>query len=371
MTIGRQFFILLGLSCLAAALWFAGLIGAGDRSVEAAADERQRPARPPVPVIVETARADSSAALVEAVGTGVAVRAITLFSETSGEVVDVTFTAGDRVTAGTALVRLDDENERLAVDLARVRLKEARQNLARYEQAAPSGAVSASEVDSARSEVEAARIELSRAELALSRRTVRAPFDGVLGIAGIETGQRVLTTTPIATLDDRSSLFVDFEVPEAFAASVSAGQTLTATAWSLPGETFSGSVEHLASRVDPDTRTLRVRARLPNASDRLRSGMSFVIQVPIGGENLPSVPSVSVQWNREGAYVWRIDAKDRAEQVPIEVRKRSEAWVLVGSGVREGDRIVIEGVQRLRPNRAVEIVERTAPATGGTLANGS
>lgn len=358
MSLVRQLAVLAAVAAVVGVLWVADVFrfaegdGAGARPAETSARQDK-----PVPVVVAEARYRSSAAQVAAVGTGRALQAVTLYPETAGEVKNVLFEAGERVKQGTELIRLDDSDEVLAVELSRVRLKEVRQSVRRYEQAAPSGAVSAAEVDTARASVDAARIELSQAELALRRRTVRAPFGGVMGIPEIEAGDRVTESTALATLDKRDALLVDFEVPEAFAYGVGEGDELAATAWALPGERFTGKVVSMASRIDPDTRTLRVRARLPNEHDRLRSGMSFVIRIPIGGERLPSVPSVSVQWNREGAFVWRIGDDNRAERVSIDVRKRSESWVLVYADIADGDRIVVEGVQRLQPGIEVDIRE--------------
>ncbi|MEX0922146.1 MAG: efflux RND transporter periplasmic adaptor subunit [Rhodovibrionaceae bacterium] len=357
MSLFKQLAILAVIAALAAAAWYTdgfGLLGESPRSAQSAVS--QQPQSPP-PVIVAPIRLESDAAVVEAVGTGAAVQGVTIYPETAGEVAEVLFSAGERVERDTPLLRLDDEDELLAVDLSKVRLQEARQQLRRYEQAAPSGAVSASELDTARTEVEAVKIELSRAELALRKRTVRAPFSGILGIPDVDAGDRVTESTAIATLDDRSFLLVNFEVPESFAYGIDLGQEVAATTWARPGESFTGTIDSTAARIDPATRTLRVRARIPNPQDSLRGGMSFVIRVPIGGERLHSVPSVSVQWQREGAYVWRITPESTAERVPIEVRKRSESWVLIEGDVAEGDRIVVEGVQRMRPGVAVEVRE--------------
>jgi biotin carboxyl carrier protein len=201
----RQFVILLVVAGLAAAVWALDVVELFQKEhANASFTEGEQPGPAAAPVIVVAARYESSAAVVDAVGTGVALKAVTLHPEVAGEVVEILFGAGDYVEQDTPLLELDARDEQLAVDLAQVRLDEARQTLARYEHAAPSGAVSAAEVDAARSNVDAAKIELSRAELALRRRTVIAPFAGVMGIADVEQGDRISETTAIATLDDRS-----------------------------------------------------------------------------------------------------------------------------------------------------------------------
>ncbi|MGD9536846.1 MAG: efflux RND transporter periplasmic adaptor subunit [Alphaproteobacteria bacterium] len=316
------------------------------------------------PVVVEAVRYSSDAAVVEAVGTGEALNAATLYPEAAGRVVAVHFVAGQHVEKGAPLLELDRDEDKLAVDLARVALKDAQQQLKRHEEAEPSGAVSSIEVDRARTALSAARIQLAQAELALQNRTLVAPFAGVIGFSNVFVGDRVTEATPIATLDDRSSVMVDFEVPETFAYGVALGGEVNATTWALPGESFVGTVESVGSRIDSTTRTLRVRASLPNEQDRLRPGMSFTIRLALQGKRFPSVPSIAVQWDREGAYVWRI-VEDRAERVAVRALRRERNWVLVDAPLTEGDRVVVEGVQRLRTGHAVEIVDEGAALADG------
>jgi RND family efflux transporter MFP subunit len=363
MSLKKQLMALAGIGLLAVVLWrgFPVFIGAGpdkgQPSVAAGSGE------PPAPVIVTPVGLTSNAAVVEAVGTGDAVKAVTLYPEAAGRVAGILFEAGDRVKQGDALLRLDAEDEELALQLSQVRLQDARQQLDRYENTAPSGAVSTSEVDQARTAVAAAKIELAQAELALRKRTLKAPFDGIIGIPDVEIGDRVSTTTAITSLDDRSTLLVDFEIPEAFAQGVRQGDDFKATTWALPGETFQGRVASLASRIDPQTRTLRVRGRIENPDDVLRTGMSFNIRLPLQGRNQPSVPSIAVQWDRRGAYVWRI-VDSTAERVEVNVLKREDQWILVDAPLSPGDEIVVEGVQRLQPGREVDATTRETVAAG-------
>lgn len=365
MSVKKQLVILAGIGLLLAVVLWWDLPGFS--SVKPGDDGRgaaTRAAEAPAPVIVMPVGLESNAAVVEAVGTGDAAKAVTLYPEASGQVTEILFKAGDLVAQGDPLMRLDSEDQELAVDLARVRLQDARQQLARYENTAPSGAVSTSEVDQARTALSAARIELAQAELALRKRTLKAPFDGVIGIPEVSVGDRVSTTTAIATLDDRSTLLVDFEVPEAFAQGVREGGPLAVTTWAMPGRHFEGVVDSMASRIDSQTRTLRVRGRVDNEDGLLRTGMSFSIRLPLQGERLPSVPSIAVQWDRRGAYVWRVvDAK--AERVDVNVVKREDQWILVEAPLTPEDQIVVEGVQRLHGGRAVDVTVRETLAETG------
>lgn len=365
MSVARQLALLAGLAAILMVGWFGGDTLFGREGEQAAESGEADQTSQPAPVVVEKIRFQSDAAILEAVGTGIARAAVELYPEAAGRVTEIHFRAGQTVEAGDPLLRLDAEEERLAVELARLRIKDARQRLDRYERVAPSGAVSATEVDTARTELSTARIELAQAELALQQRTLSAPFAGVTGIPEVDVGDRINESTTVGTIDDRTVLLVDFEVPEAFAYGVGQGGALDLSTWARPGETFTGEVSSIGSRVDPVSRTLRVRASVPNEDDRLRPGMSFSIDLPLAGDRFPSAPSIAIQWDRDGAFVWRV-ADGKAERVFVEVLKRSEGWVLLEAPLSEGDVVVVEGVQRLRPGREVEIVDEETVADAGT-----
>ncbi|MFD1379270.1 efflux RND transporter periplasmic adaptor subunit [Fodinicurvata halophila] len=274
------------------------------------------------------------------------------------------------------MLALDKEDEELSVELAKLQLEDARQRLQRYESAAPSGAVSTSEVDQARNALSVAQIELAQAELAYTRRMLLAPFDGVIGIPQVDPGDRVTESTAIATLDDLSNLLVDFKIPEAYAYAIDKGQEVEAQTWALPGMDFTGTVTSLGSQIDEETRTLQVRARLPNEQGQLRTGMSFVMELPLSGELYPAVPAVAVQWDREAAYVWRV-RDGQAERQTVEVVKRSEGWALLSAQLTGDDRVVVEGMQSLREGMPVEVRQRqnntadlTNPETAGNQNDG-
>jgi len=360
MNAAKQIVLLGVIGALAAGAWFADIDTLFGSGAAKESGPRKRVSRP-VPVIVKPVIFDSDAAVIEAVGTGVALKAVTLFPESAGRVIEVKFTAGQKVGAGEVLLRLDDEEERLAVQLARVSFEEAQRKLGRYEKIGARGSITRSEIDTARTAVASAKLRLSQAELALRRRSLMAPFAGVVGIAAVEPGDRVTTTTAITSLDSRSVLRVDFDVPENFVYGVRKGGALTATTWALPGERFKGAIATIGSRIDKDTRTMRVRARIPNRRDRLRPGMAFAIRLPLTGNRFPSVPSAAIQWSRKGAFVW-IVRDSKAARVPVSVVKRSDAWVLVDAKLTDKQSVVIEGVQRLRAGRAVTVRDDTAEA---------
>jgi RND family efflux transporter MFP subunit len=321
-------------------------------------------ATPAAKVITQDVILTSNDRVFEAIGTGRARLSVQIYPAVPGEVTEVRFKAQDRVDKGDLLVQLDDREERLAVRLAEVELKGAKNLLARYEQAVKAGGVPQSEVDTARDDVEAAQVALDQARLALEDRGIEAPFAGVVGIPNVDPGDRVNTDTLITGLDDRRILHVDFEIPEALAGALQRpggeNHTVMATTPAYPGRRFTGTVSAQESRVDPQRRTLRVRASIENEEDLLRPGMSFTTRWAISGDDYPTVPEISLQWGREGSFVWIIRA-GRAEKVPARVVARNSGVVLVEADIEPGEDVVIEGLQRLRPGDPVEILGQREP----------
>lgn len=314
-----------------------------------------------IPIVAVPVEFEPEANLIEAVGTSRAFRSAELHPEAAGEVVDVTFDGGEAVASGELLVALDARDQRLAVELAEVTLADARVLFKRYEKARGADAVPPTTLDTARTALETARIELDRARLALEHRFIRAPFDGIVGLTDVEPGDRIEPTTAITTLDDRSALLVMFEVPEAYVGRIEAGDLIDVESWTADRLKVSGPVVQVGSRIDPVGRSFTVRARLPNEDDRLRPGMSFRVLLDLEGAVWPVVPEVAVQWGASGPYVWAV-REGQAERVGARVVQRRQGRVLLDAELAAGDRVVAEGVQRMRQGTPVRVLDPDALA---------
>lgn len=312
------------------------------------APESSRPAeRPAVQVIAEPIRFERAGTRVEAVGTSRAVLSAELHPAASGEVVAVNFEPGQFVQTGDVLVELDAREERLAVDLARIKLEDAQRLYERYQRSADSGAVLPTTLDTARSAVDTARLELDQANIALADRSIKAVFDGHVGVSEVDPGDRVGPETMITTLDDRSSLLVNFEVPEAYIGEFRVGETIRLETWSKSMPALDGEVVDIGSRIDPRNRTFVARARVDNEDDLLRPGMSFRVTADVEGERYAVVAETAVLWGADGAYVWAIVA-GKAVRTPVRVVQRREGRVLIDGSLDAGGIVVVEGTQRMR-----------------------
>jgi len=311
-------------------------------------------------VVTATAEVTPLVDVLRVIGNGEAVREVSIYPHDGGEVTAVNFQSGVHVAAGDVLIALEDAEEVLQVELAEVTLEEAQRVVDRYAQLAPSGAVSTAQLDTARADLRMAENGLRAAELDLARREVLAPFDGVVGLPEIDVGDRITTSTLITRLADRSSLTVEFAVPERFAAHLEEGMLLEASTPALPGRMLDGLVAQVDSRLDETTRTLRVWAEIPNTEDLLRPGMSFTVVLSIPQGDGVSVPEIAVQWDRSGSYVWRI-ADGTAARVPVTILSRQQGRIVLSGDIADGAQVAVEGVHNLRPGREVEIANVARP----------
>ena len=292
----------------------------------------------------------------EAVGTARAYQSARLHPGADGRVTATALDADAQVVKGQVLLELDRKAETLAVDLARVRLAAAQRVAERLEKLRKSGASTQTSLDDAVTAVDAAQIELEKAQVALDDRFVLAPFDGRVGMTDVDVGDRVDTGTEIATLDDRSSLLVRFEVPEALHGRIKVGDPVTLALWNGDAVPINGgSIHDIDSRINEETRTFVVRARTPNPEDFLRPGMSFRVTLDVEGPTRASVPEVAIQWGGDGSFVWAVSG-GKARRVPVSIVQRQESTILVDGGLSEGDKVVTMGLHKMRDGTKVEIL---------------
>lgn len=297
----------------------------------------------------------------QAIGDAEAINSVIVMPQVSGALQSVAVTSGARVEAGDVLARLDDAVDRIAVNSAKLALASATDKLDRYKGLRT--AVTRVEVEAAQQAVDAARLALETAELNLSRRIIRAPIAGIAGIVSVNPGDNVTTQTAIVSIDDRAEILVDFWVPERFASAIDVGTPVEATAIARPGEVLNGTVAAIDNRIDAASRTIRVRARIPNAEDTLRAGMSFSVAMKFAGHSYPAVTPLSVQWDSKGSYVWRI-AEGKAERVKVTIIQRNPENVLVDGNLAAGDAVVSEGMQRVR--QGAEVTDGEAKSGAGS-----
>jgi RND family efflux transporter MFP subunit len=293
----------------------------------------------------------------QAIGSGRAKATVTVNPYSSGRLVEFFVQSGAHVDKGQVIAKLDADTETIAVERAKVGVQDAQSKLDRVQTLKASNTATGVAVADAEVALSNANLQLRDAELALERRSIVAPISGTVGILPIEAGNYVTSTSALATIDDRSSILVDFWVPERFAASVKVGGALSASSIASPKDVFQGTVSAVDNRVDEKSRTLWVQALIANPGDALRAGMAFEVTMKFPGDEYPAVSPLAIQWGTDGAYVWAVQ-NEKTKRVPVRIIQRNTESVLIDAAVVSGDVVVTEGVQSVSEGGGVRIANR-------------
>jgi len=304
----------------------------------------------------------------QAIGSGRANATVTVTPYTSGRLTEFLVQSGAHIQAGQVIAKLDSETEEIALERAKIAREDAAAKVERMRALRKSSAVTEVQLTEAELLLRNGDLSVHDAQVALDRRSVVSPIAGVVGILPIEAGNYVTVQSAIATVDDRSSILVDFWVPERFAAAVRVNADVSAVSLANPKDTYSGKVSAIDNRIDEKSRTLWVQARIANPADSLRAGMSFQVSMRFAGETYPAVSPLAVLWGSEGAFIWKV-RDDRIERVPVRVIQRNTELVLIDAPIAVGEMVVTEGVQSVREGSEVRIAggepKKAADASGG------
>ncbi len=290
---------------------------------------------------------------IRALGTVQARESVEVTAKVSEVVERVHFESGDVVAAGAPLVTLSGQQQQAALAAARATADEADRMLKRQQELAAQQLIASATLDTQRATRDSALAQVRQIQANLADRTIRAPFGGVLGVRQVSPGALITPGTVIATLDDLSSVYVDFPVPEAQLANVAVGQRITGTSTAWRGRGFEGVVSNVGSRVDPASRAFSVRADFANPERLLRPGMLLEIELERAERQALLVPEIAVVQVGRDTFVYRVRPDDTVEQVTVAIGSRVAGQAEVTAGLAEGDRIVVDGTGKLRPGGSI------------------
>lgn len=317
----------------------------------------------PQPVMVQPVTRSAWVDRIEALGTTKANESVTLTAKTAETVARVNFSDGQLVEAGAVLVEMTDRTEVAQLKEAQATYVETEKQYERIKGLVKQGTVTQSQVDQQLGARDSARARMEAIRVRLSDRVITAPFAGVLGFRTVSPGTLVQPGTVITTLDDVRTIKLDFSVPETFLAALAVGQHIEARSAAYPEQAFEGVVSSIDSRVDPITRAIVVRAELPNPKAQLKPGMLLSVELLNHPRESLAVPEVAVSALRERMFVYRVDDQSIAREVNVRIGSRRSGEVEILDGLNEGDRIVTDGLVRMRDGTPVSVV--TDPAAGG------
>jgi len=299
---------------------------------------------------------------IRALGTVKARESVEVTAKVSEVVERVHFESGDVVAAGAPLVTLSGQQQHAALAAARATADEADRMLKRQQELAAQQLIARATLDTQRAVRDSALAQMRQIEANLADRVVRAPFAGVLGLRQVSPGALITPGTVIATLDDLSSVYVDFPVPEAHLANVAEGQYITGTSTAWRGLAFEGKVSNVGSRVDPSSRAFSVRADFDNPERLLRPGMLMQIELERAEREALLVPEISVVQVGRESFVYRVRPDSTVEQVVVGIGSRAGGMAEIVGGIVPGDRIVVDGTGKLRDGVAIVEADPRTPA---------
>lgn len=351
---------LIGLS--AAAYWWQHRPAGAQAAVLKSDTKPKAPNAPnapsgPVPVEVGPVEAMLLPDDAQTVGTLKARQSALLKPEVSGRIVKLGFTDGQRVRAGQLLVQLEDSLQAAQLQQSQAQASIARSSLKRNTELLAQSFVSASAVEQAQSvlQVAEAQVALSRAQL--ERMQVRAPFDGVMGIRAVNVGDYVKDGADLVSIEDASTMWLDFRLPERFVPRLKIGQQVEVVLDALPGKAFKAEIAALDTQLDANGRSLLVRARLPAGTAELRSGLFARVRVLLAAhQNALLVPEEALVPQGGKQYIIKLvengSAPPTAKRIEAKLGLRLPGKVEILEGVKAGERVVTAGQAKLMRGEA-------------------
>ncbi|HEY6210063.1 MAG TPA: efflux RND transporter periplasmic adaptor subunit [Gemmatimonadales bacterium] len=318
-----------------------------------------------LPVEVAIARVDTVRDEIAATGQIEAVQSIDLRSEVDGRIVEILVREGQEVEQGTPLFKVDDAQLQAQVAQLAAQRDLAEQALARAKELAQQNASSAADLERADATARGARAEYDLQRIRLERTTVLAPFAGVAGQRYVSLGDYVTTSTRLVSLHTVNPQRASFQVPERFARSLRPGQEVTFRVAAIPGRDFTGTVDFVDPVVQLPSRTILVKARVPNPQRLLQPGMfieaRLVTAVRPGAIVIPEDAVVPLQ----GANVVWVVSDGKAQRRSVTLGVRTPGFVEVSTGVEAGAQVVVGGLELLAPGVPVQakVVDRVPRAT--------
>lgn len=309
-------------------------------------------------VTVEPVREVRIASQIKALGTLYANETAVLAANLTETISEVNFNDGQRVKAGDILVALTNREQLAQLDEARTSVADAELQLQRARQLIESKYLSRQELDNRTREFNIAKARLRAVEARLADRLIRAPFDSVAGLREVSVGTLLSPGMTVATLHDDSIMKLDFSVPELNLADIRPGQPITARSRAFPEHTFEGEISVLDNEVDVVTRSIRVRALIPNEQGLLRPGMLMTVYVESEPRQALVIPEGALLPQGRQQFVMAVTERDGetvAGRLQVQIGARSAGMVEVVEGLTKDQQVITHGNFRVSPGQPVEV----------------
>lgn len=282
----------------------------------------------------------------EALGTAKSNEAVDVTAKATNRVVAVHFREGEYVKQGTVLIEFDAAEARANLASAEASLRDTQSQYQRSRELFHSRALSESDLVQLEARMLSSKAQVEAAQARVNDTVIRAPFSGRMGLRNVSVGSLVTPGQVISTLDDISIIKLDFSVPESYLATVKEGQQIEARSSAFLDETFRGRVSSIATRVDPVSRSVVVRALIDNHAQRLKPGMFMTVHLTRAQGDVVLIPEQALLPESDRQFVYVVK-QDTASKVGVTIGRRKPGLVEVQRGLQAGDIIVVEGGEKL------------------------
>jgi membrane fusion protein, multidrug efflux system len=296
---------------------------------------------------------------ISSIGVAEAVQGVDVSGSESGVVAEILFDSGSEVKVGDPLVRLDSSKEQADLKATQAQIPAAEADLKRKRQLVKERVVSQSDLDDAQSKYDSLNAQSISLTATIDRRIITAPFTGVLGIRRVNKGQYLHPGDLIASLQDLSVMRMRFLVGQKDFAKIKLGQEIEARFDAYPGEVFKGRISAIEPSVKFQSGIIPIQAEIPNSEGKLLPGMYASLDVLLPEHNKRVVvPQSAVTFNLYGETAYVIDQQSMTVQpVTVHTGARRDSFVVIESGVKAGDMVVVAGQLKLSSGTKVNVVE--------------
>lgn len=310
------------------------------------------------PVFVVEAKLTPIVDEIESLGTLRARENVALTSSVTELVTKVNFTDGQRVKQGDVLVEMDAAEEQALLAEEESRVSEAQRQVKRLEPLVKRKQASVSDLDTQKLQLQTAEARLKAIESRIRQRKIVAPFDGVLGLRNISVGALSQPGTQITTIDSDAEMKLDFAVPELFISALKPGVKIDARTSAWPDDVFRGTIASVDSRIDQITRSITVRAILPNPDFKLRPGLLMRVTLKKDPREAIVIPeeALEIRGQQQSVLIAVNDGnKTLAEKREVQIGQRLKGNAEILQGLNPGDKVITHGNLRARPGGEVAI----------------
>ncbi|MEF1290533.1 efflux RND transporter periplasmic adaptor subunit, partial [Vibrio sp. M260118] len=285
-------------------------------------------------------------------------QSVVISPEVAGKVDAIAVKANQVVREGQLLIQLDADKAKASVAEAKAYLKDEQRKLKEFERLVKRNAITQTEIDAQEASVDIAKARLDAANADLKDLHITAPFTGTVGFIDFSRGKMVSAGTELLTLDDLSIMRLDLQVPERYLSQLSNGMAVSATTAAWQGQTFTGKVVGIDSRINQETLNLRVRVHFSNPEQQLKPGMLVSAEMDFPPIEAPIIPVQALEYSGTKRFVYLVGEDGKAARTEVTLGARVDNQVVIEQGLSIGDKIVVQGIVNMRDGVAVSELGR-------------